>query len=235
MKNLLDIVLSPSFGRDEHGKFSKVKPFIGQLCLNSVQLFKWTELHDKIDVINTLIEYKNTSPKHIHILSDDKIEEGDCYYNTETKLVCNTLKYDYHKVVTERFPSLYKKIVLTTDTSLNLPIIPDFYVDEFEEKYNSGDIPLKVVCDYNSDYFYSGVEDSGIKEVLTEEPCYKIVKLITEKNSFSGLPIDSIITIVNSLNTPIFKRKFGEDSVIMESISELNKWLEENNINKEII
>ena len=56
-----------------------------------------------------------------------------------------------------------------------------------------------------------------------------------DKNSFSGLPIESIITIVNSLNTPIFKRKFGEDSVIMESISELNKWLEENNINKEIV
>ena len=194
MKKLLDVVLSPSFGRD-----------------------------------------KNTSPKHIHILSDDKIEEGDCYYNIETKLVCNTLKYDYYKIVTERFPSLYKKVILTTDTSLNLPIIPDIYVDEFQEKYNSGDVPLKVLCDYKSDCFYSGVEDSGVKEVLMEEPYYKIVKFVSNKIEITDLPIESIITIVNSLNTPIFKRKFGEDSIIMESIKELDKWLDDNKINKEII
>lgn len=104
--------------------------------------------------------------QHLYIISDDKIKEGDWYINLETNQSCNTLKYDFHKVVTERFPSIYKKIVATTDESIgytdhrispvpnfcDYPQLPESFIQAFIKAYNEGkpitevDLEIQKAC-----------------------------------------------------------------------------------------
>ena len=61
------------------------KPKIGDVCSNNVHTaFIWTEEHVKQNVMETIVEYKNTVALQILLLSDEKIKEGDygCIQNS---------------------------------------------------------------------------------------------------------------------------------------------------------
>lgn len=80
----------------------------------------------------------NANPHHLYLLSDDKIEDKDWYYNTEMK----TSTYGIHQC-DERLVQIginddkrYRKIIVTTDKSLELPLFTEEYIKEYIEQYN---------------------------------------------------------------------------------------------------
>ena len=99
------------------------------------------------------------SPQHLYIISDDEIKENDYCLNLETNTV---FKMHKHGLPTS---NRNKKIVATTDTSLNyiehddtvpypkgvqirLPQPSQQFITEYIEEYNKGNIIADVLVEY---------------------------------------------------------------------------------------
>jgi len=69
--------------------------------------------------------------QHLYILSDDHIDVGDWYYVPKVDKVIK--HYGTHEI----FTTFFKKVIATTDKSLNIDVIPDEYVENYCKIYKS--------------------------------------------------------------------------------------------------
>ena len=113
---------------------------------------------DKIIAIKTkyLMEHEDYIGHHLYIISDDEIIEGDWVY--ENNLNQETQIYQVYNRNNElgffRFRNVWislnrkqnsaKKIIATTDNSLELPQPPQQFIEEFIEEYNQENIITDV-------------------------------------------------------------------------------------------
>jgi len=69
-------------------------------------------------------------PQHIYLVSQDEIKEGDLYYKPSD----NTIRpYRYTKTPINQYGGR-AKVVASTDSSLGLPMIPDYFIQKYVEK-----------------------------------------------------------------------------------------------------
>lgn len=104
-----------------------------------------------------------SSMHHLYILSDDEIKEGDWCINLITN---NILSYDeilkcYHKI-----PDSVKKIIATTDTSLDL--INKNRFDEINHLNNLGKIITEFKKEYNFIEAYLSIKGHVTKNIHTK-------------------------------------------------------------------
>jgi hypothetical protein len=99
------------------------------------------------------------SYSHLYITSDDKIEVGD-YYVDKADSSIEFCKERVEAVLAFRFN--YCKVIASTDPSLNLPAIREWFIKEYAEKQTS-----EVLVDYHTDnqaFHYTDIE-TGITSV----------------------------------------------------------------------
>lgn len=75
--------------------------------------------------------------QHLYICSDDNIKEEDYFYDMVKVRKCKGISMEYIDFEDGGFcsrPSICKKIIATTDKSLNLPEIPEQFLKEFCKK-----------------------------------------------------------------------------------------------------
>ena len=82
------------------------------------------------------------NPQHLYIISDDEIKEGD-WYIAEGKI---------YRASVDHMPELYKhshkKIIATTDESLNLPQPSKQFIQKYIEEYDKGNIIEDILVEY---------------------------------------------------------------------------------------
>lgn len=86
-------------------------------------------------------------PQHLYITSDEEIEDGDWY------LWYDGNKYSLRKYVNcKNLPGNTSdsgfKIIATTDTSLELPLISQQFIEKYIEEYNKGNVIKEVLVEY---------------------------------------------------------------------------------------
>jgi len=177
-------------------------PEKNQVCINSVGMFIWTEQHEKIDVINTLAEYKNTQPQLIYITSSEKIFECDwVYVNGLIGIYVPDPKNKTHdvqtldgKIIPFTTTEYFEKIIGTTDKRVGVNYLStrDKFFPRPSNKF------LSKFC-----------ELGGIEEVLVE---YKQeIHLFGEHKDFKYVPKiaeDGTLTIKSIFDT------FSEYSIL---------------------
>lgn len=102
--------------------------------------------------------------QHLYIISDDDIKEGDYILSNKNSIfkIEKDCEYD---------TDFYKKIISTTDDSLNLPIIKNSYIEYYVEQYNKDNILTEVEVEVDSFYNISEhIIYEYIKEVKKEFP-----------------------------------------------------------------
>lgn len=74
---------------------------------------------------------KNIYKHHLHVLSLDKIQIGDYYYNETAKRIykCND---------EQLYDGVNYKIVATTNEEFNLPVLPNTFIDIYALYFNKG-------------------------------------------------------------------------------------------------
>ena len=91
-------------------------------------------------------DYTNRTYQHLYITDDSEIREGDwIIWNSKVVQAINT---KYHKTT--------KKIIATTDTSLNLSQIPKQFIEYYISEYNAGRKIDKVDVEFEGE-LYGGV------------------------------------------------------------------------------
>ena len=94
-------------------------------CSNKLQYFKGFFTQE-------YLKSQGKSSHHLYITSDDKIEVGDWYIDTQTNTV---YRCDSHKesLSTDDFDE-FKKIIATTDSKLKLPQPSQSFIEEYCRK-----------------------------------------------------------------------------------------------------
>ena len=117
--------------------------------------------------------------QHLYILSDEEIKEGDIILTKEYGV------WEYRKAPC---PLPYwgnsngcKKIIATTDSSLNLPSISQSFVKKYIEEYNKGNIITDVMVEY--DEFV--LENNNPKQ-------FRINRYFTDKCEMTGIERDAV-------------------------------------------
>ena len=135
-------------------------------CSNKLQYFKGFFTQE-------YLKSQGKSSHHLYITSDDKIEVGDWYIDTQTNTV---YRCDSHKesLSTDDFDE-FKKIIATTDSKLKLPQPSQSFleeycrkggIDEVDVEYDYGMVAWKIEPVVNSD---NTINIHLIKDTYTEE------------------------------------------------------------------
>ena len=75
---------------------------------------------------------------HLYIISDDEIKVGDWYFSTEPyQSIEQATTKRLVKICNEETGKSIFKVIASTDPSLNLPAIPDWFIKEYAEKQTS--------------------------------------------------------------------------------------------------
>ena len=115
---------------------------------------------DKIIAIKTkyLMEHEDYIGHHLYIISDDEIKEGDWFVNIRKNTIhlCNGVNNNIcsgqnHGEYHGKFEC--KKIISTTDKSLELPQPPQQFIEEYIEEYNQENIITDVLVEYENKFY----------------------------------------------------------------------------------
>ena len=81
----------------------------------------------------------NWKLKHLYVTSDEKPKEGDWVFNEDLQMV----------FIQVGVPTgTCEKVIATTDPLLNLPIIPQSFVQLYVENYQEGEVIKEVAVEY---------------------------------------------------------------------------------------
>ena len=158
---------------------------IGQICVNSIQMFLWTEQHEIQDVTNTLVEYLDTRAQHLYLTSREKIREGDWVLlqkwegNTPKNTIVKAENAIGHKVAGTIMPFEFDsiKIEATTDKNLGIGLISGTFIRKYLEKQGAEmsevmvDVYTKAMASMLGvdDPFFQSMEDVYTPKIIEED------------------------------------------------------------------
>ena len=199
---------------------------------------------DKIIAIKTkyLMEHEDYIGHHLYIISDDEIIEGDWVY--ENNLNQETQIYQVYNRNNElgffRFRNVWislnrkqnsaKKIIATTDNSLELPQPPQQFIEEFIEEYNQENIITDVLVEYENKF--DGKEYVDELDAYGYDKVKSILKInrkdnnITIKIAKDSWSREEVIEFGNKVKE--YCKDGWKEETVHRVFFEWDKWVEEN-------
>ena len=214
----------------------------------NIQLFGRTlEYHNILKFTNKDF-YKY---QHLYIISDDEIKEGDWYFDG-TDFIHKKSKHNNTLVDGNKQA---KKIIATTDTSLELPRLSQQFIQKYIEEYNRGNIITDVLVEYENKFdgkeYVDELDAYGydkVKSILKINPQDNNITIKIAKDSCSREEVDRLLDEQASKTTAEMLEKFkgyrSKDEIrrllfkftnyfdlkrnIEITLDMQNKWVEEN-------
>lgn len=115
---------------------------IGDIGLHPVQGLVINKNPNLDNIIKAIPKSANYTKQHLYILSDEKIEEGDKY------LLPNGLITE--AVTNYQRPIEYRKVIASTDESLNLSKPSPTFINKYVSEYNKGNIISDIMVEYEN-------------------------------------------------------------------------------------
>ena len=189
-------------------------------------------IKEGVKPINTIVQFWN-----LYIISDDEIKENNThFYNPHSgQLHISGNHTDYIAINKNGC----KKIIATTDTSLDLPQPSQQFIQKYIEGYNKDNVITDVLVEYQTDFksetklYMLGMGDNP-DDFEYGEPT---VKINPKDNTTTIKKVkDSYTREEHISNIKKFSLELGskihcflkEDGTLSISIQDVNKWIEEN-------
>lgn len=172
-------------------------------------------------------------PQHLYIISDDEIKKDDWIYDWYNNKIYKATEVVLHNMKSLNYEQYLKKVIATTDTSLNeldkfnnkswdnlLPQPSQQFIEKYIESYNKGEIITDVLVEYEGDYdhFYNAWYAETVQ--LKVNPKDNTITIKKLKDSWNK---EEVINLLN---------KFGKDTkYLQETYSpelDLNTWINNN-------
>ena len=186
----------------------------GRVCRNNIK----QKLFGNSIGLKAELRMGDCTNQHLYIISDDEIKEGDWMLDTiqsENPLELATKESIYFLNTPEQG---WKKIIASTDNSLNFPNIPEEFIKLYIEKYNSRN-PIEEV-----EVKYILQHDLRTRDLEKE---FEHIPIIDSNNCIS---IQSIKDSYTREEVIQLLKKYDEEFVTTKKLSSLcfDKWIEEN-------
>lgn len=144
--------------------------------------------------------------QHLYITSDDEIKEGDWVIETLNKVI-----FQVKNSTNDYRDSTFKKIISTTDKSIDLPEIPQSFINQYIESYNKGNVITEVMVEYEQFFDICPEIDDVRANYKAKINPDNVINISTIKDSWNREEVIEIIKIINS-----------------HSKESVNKWIEQN-------
>ena len=155
----------------------------------------------------------NWKLKHLYVTSDEKPKEGDWVFNEDLQMV----------FIQVGVPTgTCEKVIATTDPLLNLPIIPQSFVQLYVDNYQEGEIIKEVVVEYE-ECMAEGCNGTG-EQLLTNsdnEISIKPLKQSWSREEVQALVEEAYLLGYNSKHSAIPD---------LDEMNELSIWKLKNNL-----
>ena len=128
--------------------------------------------------------------QHLYITSNEEIKEGDWFIHNNKIYNASNFNTNSSSVWSNEFPKgIYSviqehcsKIIATTDSSLNLPLISNEFVKLFVDSYNNGN----VINEVNVDIFMKNMlPETGINENIADITITPVKQSFTREEVFN--------------------------------------------------
>lgn len=181
---------------------------------NKFGIYRNKTKHDEYNVgDNAYFTSKEYLTKHyIYIVSDEQICENDYYLNPVTETVYRANENDIDAI--KNFEKnkndeilVAKKIIATNNKVLNLPLIPENFIQKYCVKNGNLD---NIFVEYDDDCLI--IKDGQVK-----------IRIIEKKQFYT---IDEVKNIIHDLTEDLF-------TVSSKKVNEINGWIHQNLENNE--
>lgn len=136
----------------------------------------------------------NFDSKHLYITSDKEIEKGDWYI---TNYVNEPNEVERNKIIksknNKKLHYKYSKIIATTDISLNIPLIPQSFIEKYIKEYNKSNIITEVNVEYQEILDMSIVENTNKTINILKVDTNNIINIYSIKDSWNREEVKAII------------------------------------------
>ena len=159
---------------------------------------------------------------NIYIISDEEIKGDDWIYRYEDKKVFQSKSYFSEGNPLKK--GLITKIIATTDTSLNLPQIPQQFIQQYIEEYNKDNQITEVLVEVEeyefkqTEWFQEAPYTHKYKEWRLKLDSQNQINICKQKDSWSR---EEVIDLISDWT----KMKSGLN---MNLPNNFNQWIEEN-------
>jgi len=189
----------------------KSKLFIGKIS---------GQLHDLAIADND----ESTINQHLYIISDEEIKESDYVYENNLN---NNHIYQVYKRNDElgifRFQNVWiklnksgcKKVIATTDKSLNLPEPSQSFIQKYISEYNKGNIITEILVEYEEIVKPKNCSDFYNECFINVDSKNNTITIKKVKNCWNR---EEVIKLLDDFDTD-----FGDTTK-----EQFNKWIEEN-------
>ena len=199
MKKKCRVILLPTNYTAGWRKGNVIKNISSELPAGRLEIAPYDSL---IDLIRRPLEWQ---AQHLYFINDDEIKKGDWCATTNTKADSFVGKADYTAKMLRG--SYWKKIVASTDSSLNLPLIPQEWVKDVYIPSNGSikHVKLEILQECKRtkgvcDCFLSGKYDSCIDSIqdikLTGQNEVVIVNTLKKKETALESKLKGDINVV---------------------------------------
>lgn len=122
----------------------------------------------QLELIHYITNGEGLKPQHLYIISDEEIKEGDWFISNPNTIVCSLTTIEKSEGITfnsndseriiskngtrQQYLSRCRKIITSTDSSLNLPQPSQSFIQKYIEEYNKGNIITDVMVEYEEWY-----------------------------------------------------------------------------------
>ena len=167
-------------------------------------------------------EYKEY--QHLYIISDDEIKKDDWFINLQHNKIYQCVPKPFvGEVWVNENKDVCKKVIATTDTSLDLPQPSQQFIEKYIEEYNKGNVITDVLVEYelisNEEYFGNTVNPDNdvpyFDEKLKINPKDNTITIKKIKDSYTREEVENLI--YSAMKDRCYT-----------TIAEWKKWIEEN-------
>ena len=176
--------------------------------------------------------------QHLYILSDKEIEEGDWFYDLDTKYI--KIKQSWEN---SHLDFNCKKIIASTNRSLNtfieskdgnytehgqgyfkeLPQPPQSFIEHFVSEYNKGNVITEVMVEYKSIGAYANPKyDSDYQLKINSD---NTINISMPKDSWSR---EEVKQLFDKWNDIVYKGYYVAKKDLETVLDYSDKWIEEN-------
>ena len=216
----------------------------GDIVLNDAKILEPNQVRLAQLNVLTVDSDQPCTNQHLYLISDDEIKEGDWYIATDIKSViqCNKVTTYIHGGSTQSPKDLAKKIIATTDISINdsvepknrefvkaynqlLPQIPESFIQAYIKAYNEG----KPITEVDLEYKLDNYNLKGNKRIITPKTRPDNTVIVHQAKMYTRDEVEKLLgKILADSNNPKYTVQDRGDRFTMDQIFPLNKWIQDN-------
>lgn len=154
--------------------------------------------------------------QHLYVTSDEEIKEYERFLNSRNELCVGRSNYAH--------PKCDRKIIATTDKSLDLPQLSQQFIEKYIEEYNKGNVITEVMVEYIEKIhnLHSGANAQWEEEILKVNSKENTITIKKVKDSWNR---EEHSKSLSDLGRDL-SRKFNLP--FEDSFKFTMKWIEEN-------